>query len=121
MSEDDAKNLETLLSLMAAPGTPPRAGSAKSLSAPGRKRKRLKHPPGSPLLIPTSAFTGSPAEGDAPIPDPDQSARAESLEELVRRQNFEPHQIPVKLETGEDGGLGLRNALVKAVLNSFLD
>lgn len=104
---------------MAAPGTPPR-GAAKSVSAPGRKRKRLK-PPGSPLLIPTSAFTGAPAEGAAGSIPVDRSARAESLEELVQRQNFEPHQIPVKLETGEDAGLGLRNALVKAVLNSFLD
>ena len=58
-------------------------------------------------------------------PEPDrevyQHTNAKSLEELFQ-QGFEAPQVtqvPVKLQTDDDG-LDLRNALVKAVLNSFL-
>ena len=103
VTPEDAKALEKLVRQMRqAPGTPPDPKSPSS------------HPPSSPVVIPTSAKT-EPRERDVY-----QSSRAKSLEELVQ-QSFEPNNIPVKLQTDDEGGLGLRNALVHAVLNSFLD
>jgi hypothetical protein len=112
---EDAKALEKLVSLIGAPGTPPRSDpkSPKSKS-PAARSSRQSH---SPVLIPTSTFMKT--EPDREVY---QHTNAKSLEELFQ-QGFGAHQVtqvPVKLQTDDDAGLDLRNALVKAVLNSFL-
>ena len=112
---EDAKALEKLVSLMRAPGTPPRSDpkSPKSKSPAARSSRQSR----SPVLIPTSTFTKT--EPDREVY---QHTNAKSLEELFQQGYEAPQvtQVPVKLQTDDDVGLDLRNALVKAVLNSFL-
>ncbi len=102
LSQEDAKALERLCSLMGAPGTPPR-----DPQSPGRGPS-VSHP-SSPVVIPTSAVIKS-----EPEKEDSRFAKAKSFEELVQ-QSFDPAPS-VNMQTDDD--LGLRNALVTAVLNS---